>query len=310
VVTECADNLVFAGVAVTAVDKTGDSLVAGCTLFYDSGDLLRIGGAAATIDEFEAALNSGDLISGVYRDTAGAQSTIDISTDNDPDLTVTAPAAGGVTVDATTYLITGTGVATYTVAIYSDVDNGTTINAPDAKVGEGTVAADGTWAISVPISQNSANNFTANQRVLSTDGNGTPIDVPTITESAATAAIILTTTSSNGGVVASLDTGDTIIVNFNEDVTAPNAGDFVEVSETGGGGTAVRLTCGTNATCALDDADSISLLVTGPPTIVNVGDNGVVNTTGIITLLSGFVGVDTQAIGATSPAANRTFTPF
>jgi hypothetical protein len=303
----------FVGNYVAALGDCGNGADADCTFNYDANDLFLVSGVpVADLAAFEAELNAGDVVTtSPYDPDTADQSTFNISTNNDPVVTITDPAAGGVTVDAATYTITGTGVVGYTVAIYTDADNGTTINGTDAKVGEGVVDGAGTWSIVVPLSQNTTNNFTANQRALPADANGTLVDVPTITEGANTAALIASTTSVNGGVATVLDTGDTITINFSENVTAPTAGDVVAISETGAGGSAVSLTCGTNATCSADDADTISLLVTAPPTITNVGDNGQVNTTGIITGLTGFVGTDGQNVNvAGSAAATRTFTPF
>jgi hypothetical protein len=310
---ECGDNTGIGGAAVTVVDKAADRFeVAGvCSVFYDANDLLRIEGVGTDLAGFEAALNVGDLITGNYRNTAADQSTLDISTDNDPALTVTSPAAA-TTVDAFNFNVTGTAVGGYTVAIYRDTNDNAIRDAGEPKVAEGTAAADGTWSLSVPLIQNDTNEFVATQRSApAADDLGTGVDVPTITEGANTAAQVASSAGANGGAGAVLDVGDTVTVNFTESVNAPAAGNAVDILETTGGGTSARLSCGTNATCTLVDADTISFLVTGAPTILVAGDNSAVNTAGVIQALPGITGTDGLAINvAGSPAGAKTFGGF
>ncbi len=281
---EAADGA-FAALTVHLVDKAGDRFEAGdclpaagvqdCSYFYDSSDLFRIEGVATDLAGFEAALNVNDVVTGVYDDTVASQSTFDISTDTDADLTITSPAAA-TTVDAFSFAVTGTAVPGYTVAIYVDSVNDGVKTAGESKVGETTAAADGTWTINVPLTQNSVNDFVATQRsnpVLSDTGTG--LQVPLITEGAAAAAQITAAAATNGGAAGSLDVGDTITVTFNEDVAAAGAGDTIDLLEQTGG-TSVRLTVGTNATTTINAAgDAITFTVTAAPTVLGAGDNGV-----------------------------------
>jgi hypothetical protein len=309
---ECADNTGMAGAAVTVVDKTADrfEVAAVCSVFYDANDLFRIVGVGTDLAGFEAALNVGDLITGNYRNTPADQSTLDISTNNDPALTVTTPAAA-TTVDAATFAISGTAVGGYTVAIYVDnVANDGLRTAGEPKVGETTAAADGTWTIVVPLTQNAVNDFVATQRSAPAAADlGTGVQVPLITEGANTAALVAASAGTNGGGVGSLDVGDTVTVDFSEAVNAPAAGNGIDAQD--GGGDTVRLTCGTNATCTLVDADTIRWTVTAAPTIVVAGDNSVLNAPGVIQALPGITGTDGLAINvAGSVAANKTFGGF
>jgi hypothetical protein len=199
----------------------GNGGVLDCTFFYDSNDLFLVSGVPVLdLATFEAALNAGDVVTTTYAPATADQSTFDISTDNDPALEVVTPDDCGAepcvseTVDAATFAISGTGVPGYLVSIHADLDDDEVIDAGEGKVGESTIAADGTWTVVVPLSQNTINHFVANQRPAAADPNGTPVNVPSISESTATAAIITSTTSANGGVATVLDVGDTITINF------------------------------------------------------------------------------------------------
>jgi hypothetical protein len=309
---EAADGA-FGPSAVTVKDAAGDRFetAAGFSYFYDSSDLFRIEGSPTDLAGFEAALNVGDTVTGVYDDTVANQSTFDISTDTDPALTITTPAAA-TTVDANSFAISGTAVAGYTVAIYVDnvVNNGLR-DAGEPKVGETTAAADGTWTVNVALTQNAVNDFVATQRSAPAASDlGDGIQVPLITEGANTAALITAAGGTNGGVAGVLDVGDTVFVDFNEDMTAPGVGDSIDLLETVGG-TSVRLTVGTNATATLTDSNTITFTVTGAPTVLGAGDNGVLNGTGVIQALGGFVGTDGQAPNvAGSVAGNKSVAGF
>jgi hypothetical protein len=305
---ECAAGAAFVG-TVTVVDKAGDRFESGavpCSVFYDSNDLFRIEGVATTLDGFEAALNVGDVVGGTYDPDTADQSTLDITTDNDPALTITDPAAA-TTVDANTYSIKGTAVAGYTVAIYVDsVDDGVK-TAGESKLGETTAAADGTWTIVVPLTQGAVNDFVATQRSApAASDTGTGVQVPLITESAAAAPLITATNGTNGGVAAILDAGDTLVIDFNETMQTPTATDVVTLLDSGG--TRVTLTCGSNGTtCALTDSDTITVTA-GTPTVVTVGDNGLLNWTAggtQIESMSGYTGTDGNAVNVTGSGAGR-----
>jgi len=293
---------------VSAVDKPNDrfeTLVGTCSINYDSNDILLIGGVATDLATFEAALNVGDTVTGTYEPATGDQSTIDISNDVDPALTITNPAAP-VTVDALTYTITGTGIVGYTVRIYNDVDNDGVVDGPVAATT--IVAADGTWSATVNLTQNAANNFLAAQRSTPTGTDGALVDVPTITEGASSAPTLLSTVGANvaPSAVGTLSPNDTITITFSEAVadTGANSLTVLDVD-----GTTATLTCGSNVTCVLS-ADGLTLTVTITNVLVTSGGTtGGINTQADITSITGYTAVDDgAAINVAGSGGGRTFT--
>jgi hypothetical protein len=303
---------VYLGMDVVSTSASGDSFVAGdaavncgngvgvnCTFFYDSGDLFQNGGAVM-MDAFEAALNALDVLDITYDADPADQSTFVITTDNDPALTVTDPAAGGVTVDAASYLVKGTAVAGYTVAIYFDGNNNAVRDAGEAKLAEGTAAGDGTWSLNVPLVQEFVNNLVATQRSApAADDLGTGTDVPPITETAAAAATLAAPiTYTNGGIAGVLDGGDVLTLDFNETLQAPTGGDTMQVTD---GTDTVTLTNGGNATFAFGGDNSIILVtINGPLGVTINGASAAQN-------LSGWVGTDGLAININTDP-DRAFT--
>ena len=84
---------------------------------------------------FEAALTVGDTVGRRLSTlTVADQSTFNITDDTDPALTVTSPGGGNLTT-ASTFTITGTGIAGYMVAIYNDADNGGDIDCRRSQAG-------------------------------------------------------------------------------------------------------------------------------------------------------------------------------
>jgi hypothetical protein len=293
----------FAGATVSAVDKTADRIEVSagfaavpCSIFYDGAtDLFRIEGAGTDVAGFEAALNVGDVLGGTYDADTADQSTLDITTDNDPSLTVTDPAAGGVTIDAGTYSIKGTAVAGYTVRVYNDVGNdGTT----DGLAGSTTAAADGTWTVLVNLSQNQANDFLAAQRPTPGGVDGPLVDVPTITESAAAAANLVSVVNANGGLAGFVDSGDTLTFDFNENLDGNYSGDSFQVTD---GTDTATVTNGVNASFATGADASIVVVTINNPLSATI--NGA---TGSVQNLGGWVGSDGLAINVNTDP-DRTF---
>jgi hypothetical protein len=244
----------------------------------------------------------GDGIDGVYDDAAGGQSTLDIVSDTDASLTITDPAAGGVAVDAATYAIKGTAVAGYTVAIYADTVNDGVKTAGESKLGETTAAADGTWTIVVPLSQDSVNDFVATQRsnpALSDTGTG--IQVPLITEGGGV-NFTSTTSAAGGGSTTFLDPGDTITVVFSGDVTGVGAGDTWTIVDPDG--STATITCGGsgNADCVEGPAGTVTITITA--VLTTSGGSAGIAGSGTITAVSGFTSATGAAIVLTG---DRTF---
>jgi hypothetical protein len=297
---------------VTTISPTTDSFVADDiptavlnTFNYDSGDLFLVSGVPTDLASFEAALTVGDTVTGVYRAAAGDQSTFNISDDTDPTVTVTSPAAATSTT-ASTFTITGTGIAGYLVAIYNDADDGTDIDAvADIKQAEVTVAADGTWSATVNLTAGVANNFTANQRAVSGDPNGTPVNVPTITQGTASGATFVSTVAANFASAGILDPGDTVTITFSEAVSGFGSGDTFAIQDPDL--STVTLTCGGNVSCVINGANTVVTI-----TIVNVlvTSGGTAGISGSFTInsVSGFTTTSNGA--AISLTGDRTATGF
>jgi hypothetical protein len=312
-VAEAADG--FSGVVtVVSVNAAGDSFIANpgagdcgngagsdCTFNHDSGDLFLIGGAADTQANFEAALNTGDDVTVTNYGAATAdQSTFDITNDVDPPLTITDPVAAGVNVDANTYAVKGTAVPGYTVAVYYDLNNNNLKDAGEAKLGETTAAADGTWTVVVPLIQNTVNTLVATQRPTpATSDTGTGTEVPDITETATAAATLENPVgNTNGGLSTILDGGDTLTLDFNEPMNSDFAGDSLQVTD---GTDTVTLTNGGNASFAVGgDSSIIVVTVTGILPVTVNGNASVQN-------LNGFFGTDGLAVNINTDP-DRAFT--
>jgi hypothetical protein len=307
-----ADDGVDVVVDVVSTTLASDSFIAGraavdcgngagsdCLFNYDSGDLFLIGGVGTDLAGFEAALNAGDEVTVTnYADSQGGQSTFDISNDVDPAVTITAPPAclpagtlepcSGATVDALTFNVTGTAVPGYTVRIYADFDDDEALDAGEPLVGTTVAAADGTWSIPVPLIQESTNHFIATQRPTPAGADQTPyVNVPSITETASLAASLDDADGTNGGILNILDSGDTVILDFNEAMSSDFTGDSLQVSD---GVDVVTLTNGLNASFAVGADSSIVVITVTTPLGVTV------NAPATVQNLNGFVGADGLAV--------------
>jgi hypothetical protein len=325
VAAECAglaNPQVFSAATVTAVDKTADRIEVNpavgfgavpCSIFYDGAtDLFRIEGAGTDVAGFEAALNVGDILGGTYDPDTADQSTLDITTDNDPALTVTAPPSCtpepcvGTTVDAATFTITGTAVAGYTVRVYNDADDDEDPLDAEPLAGSTTAAADGTWSVVVNLTQGALNHFVAAQRPTPGGADGPLVNVPTISETAAAAPLITAVNGTNGGVASILDAGDMLVIDFNEGMQAPTAGDAITLLDNDG--TRATLTCGSNGTsCSLTDSDTITVTA-GTPTIGTTGSDGLLDWVAASTQIesaSGYTGTDGNAVNVAGSGAGR-----
>jgi hypothetical protein len=327
VATECLSG-VFVGVPpgsfsnVSTVDKAGDRFeinsnvpagsAATCSVNYDSNDLFRIGGVATDLAGFEAALNTGDGIDGTYAADASGQSTLDIVSNTDASLTITDPVAAGVTVNADTYAIKGTAVAGFTVAVYIDANNNDLKEAAESKVGETTAAADGTWTIVVPLTQDpdgiggavAVNNFVATQRSApAVSDTGTGVGVPPITESAVGVNFTSTTLTTSVAPGGTLNPGDVITVVFSGDITGVGDGDTLSLLDVDG--TTATLTCGGGGNVSCSESPAGTLVVTVNNVVAGSGGTtGGINTQATITAVSGFTAADG---GAISLSGDRTF---
>jgi hypothetical protein len=157
----------------------GNGLGAACTFFYDSGDIYSVDGAAASLGDFESVLSAGDTVTATY-DPDTVDQSIFALTDAVAQLTVTTPSAA-TTIDAATFAIKGTADPGATIRVKVDLNNDNdAADAGEATVAAGTADADGNWTLTVPLIQNSANNFVVTQQPAGgvQMGNTQPGDLP------------------------------------------------------------------------------------------------------------------------------------
>jgi hypothetical protein len=280
------------------------------TFYFDSNDSFIVEGVVTDMAGFAAAASYTDVVTVTYYDTAAGFSSFEITTDNTASSTlkVTDPSAAK-SIDSNNYTIKGTGEVGAAIRIYADTNNdGLAI---EAVLGTDTVAADGTWAVTVPLLQNNANDFVAWQKV----GTGTPTlaNVPTITEGAPAAAKLLSSTGANvaPSAAGTLGPNDTITIVFNEAITGVGAGDTVTIIDQDGS-TAV-LTNGDNATFAY-----ATTTITNDTLVITV-DTFVFATGGTVTgiqpaaqvqAVSGFNGLDGLDINVAGSGSGRVFDSF
>ena len=289
---ECTDVTGDGAFAVTLVDKAGDRYEAnGCSLFYDSGDLFLIGGAPTDLAGFEAALNTTDVVTSAYDPDAADQSTFNITTNNDPAVTVTDPTAAGATTSAATYTVVGTASGGFTVRIYKDLDNDGALDAGEPLVASGTAAADGAWSLPVPLTSGVANDFIVTQRSTPAGTDGPYTNVPTITQTSG-AGVTFTSTdlTTSAGAAAFLDPGDVITIVFSGDVTGVGSGDTFTVVDPDG--SSATITCGAagNADCAEPAAGTVTVTITN--VLVTAGGTAGIAGSGTITAVTGFTGTN------------------
>jgi hypothetical protein len=306
VAAECASGTIAAA-AVTAVDKTANRFVTGaCSQIYDANDLFLIEGAPATLDQFEAALNVGDLVNSTYDADDADQSTFNINTDNAPAVTVTVPAAATSTTGFTT-TISGTGGSEYTIRVYKDLNNNNTLDAGEPLVGTATAGVDGTWSVAgVPLTAGAGNNFIVTQREDPADADGPYVDVPTVTQGAV-AGVTLAAVGNNVGVAGILSPSDTITITFSGAVTGVGSGDSITIADVDG--SFAVLTCGTNVTCVMSVGDTV-LTVTITNVLITTGNTDGIETQATIQSVTGFTSANGEAVNVAGSGAGRTFTGF
>lgn len=274
-----------------AVD-CGNGAGLACTFNYDDNDIYLASGAISTQASFAAALTTGDTVTITGYDDSqpgSANVSFNLVTDTDPTSTlkVTAPAAT-TSVDAPTFSIQGTGQAAATVKVYTDANDNGAIDGTDAVVAQATVAAGGSWAVNVSLAQNQANNFQATQTISAVES--ASINVPTINEGApAAATIAATTAATNGGTAGILDPGDVIVLDFSEDIGDPATGDTITLIDVDG--STATITCGTEATCADTDDDTITVTITNLIFASGGGTAGI-QSPAQIQAFTGFTGAD------------------
>jgi hypothetical protein len=292
--------------ALLAATTCGNGVGVACTFFYDLNDIFSVGGLAATLADFEAALSAGDTVTITYDPDAPDQSNFAL-TDNAGGLTVTTPSAA-TTATGTTTTIVGTSDPGALIRVKQDLNNDNDAADP----GEGTVATatadeNGNWTVVVPLLTGTANNFVVTQDPAGAAVESAPVDVFTITQGASAGATLTASAGTNGGTLGILDPVDTISITFSEPVLGISSGDVITVLDSDG--TTGTLTIGTNALLVSGEGTAtIVVRVTGA--VVVSGGTGGVNPTASIQTITGFTDDDGQAINVLGSGAGRSFSGF
>jgi hypothetical protein len=242
---------------------------------------------------------------GVYDPDTADQSTFNL-TDTTTAIAVTDPVAAGVTVDAATYAIKGTSDPGATIRIRADVAPvGLPRGPEDGIVATGTADADGNWTVTVPLAQGVANEFLASQ-VPSGGVEGLSIDVPTITESASAGATFQSTVLFATNANTILDPGDTIRIDFSENISGVDGSDTITVVDVDG--STATITRGLNSTWTVQAPGDVLDIAITAVVPASGGTTGGINSTATVTAVGGFTDDDGEAINVTSNPAGRTFT--
>ncbi|WP_432571988.1 beta strand repeat-containing protein [Kineococcus sp. SYSU DK005] len=304
--------------AIASVNKANNQFdAAGSTFTYKTGDTFSIGGVPATLDEFEAALSSGDTFTASYSATTAA-STFALTDANPVAPTTVTAVAGGtgnttndITVTATLGGTGATAAIDNLVIQRALVTNGTvgsftTIASPatdadtttDGFQYVDTDVAAGTYRYQVAVvndGQQSA--FTANT------ANATSAAPAADTTSPLAATTTLITDAGFAGI---LDSGDVFTIRANEALALPAAGSVIRVSD-GSDGSVADLVVGTNASVSLNAAavpaspagpnagaaanTVLTVTLTAAPTVVTAGTTAGVAYPATITNTSGITDV-------------------
>jgi hypothetical protein len=302
-----ASSGAFGAVVVSKTTKASDVFEAPAagakSYFYDANDSFTVGGAAATLQDFEDALSVGDSVSGTYAADPVDQSTFAL-TDTVATLTVTDPSAAK-TVDANTYTIKGAADPGATVKIKVDLnDDGDALDAGEGTVASGTATPDGAYSVQVSLTQDADNDYVAHQ-TPSGGVEGAAVHVPTITEGANVAAKMSTSAATNGGAAGTLDPGDAIVITFNEKVAGVGTGDTLSIIDFDG--SSATLTCGPDVTCVLAGGDLVLTLTIVTVVFASGGTTGGIQPSAQFTAVSGFLGDDGLAINVTGSGSGRVF---
>jgi hypothetical protein len=290
------------------------TVVAGCSYFYDSNDIFTVGGAAATLQAFEDALSVNDTLTGTYDPDTADQSTFNLTnaaaTFDVTDPGTEAPNAGpsgadsDITADAASYAIKGTGQPGATANIRSDVNGDGIQDAGDNIIASATVDPDGNWTVTVPLVQNAANEFLATQTVSAVES--AALNVATINEAASAGATFTTTTLFVTNANTILDPGDTIRIDFSENLAGVDGSDTITVVDVDG--STATITRGVNSTWTVQAPGDILDIAITAVLPASGGTTGGINNTATVTAVGGFTDDDGEAINVTSNPAGRTFT--
>ena len=149
------------------LDKTNNYVVFGGVKYnFDANDTFFIEGSVKTLDQFKAALSTGDTMSVDFDSTVASNSVWNISDDITAaaSISITNP-SDVVTYDGVNYRLTGKGQAGSKVVIYKeDNTNAGFLLSEDDVVAQTVVDASGNWAVQAAnLDQNAANTLYALQ---------------------------------------------------------------------------------------------------------------------------------------------------
>jgi hypothetical protein len=264
--------------AVTGVDKATDSFVTGAgdaarRFVYDGNDLFNIGSVSVGLAAFEAALSTGDTITGTYTTDPAGVSQFTLGDINPPaPTTVTAEKGTGAgSNDITVTVVIPTGADVDSVVIQRAPVTGGTDDTTTGTVGTfATIATVTTDADAVTagfqyVDVDVPAGTYRYQAALVNDGDQGPFTADPANETSVTptaadlaAPTITDVRAQDAGIVGLLDAGDVIQFVFSEAMagTTDDNGQVIRVVDADG--TIGLVTCGTNATCALQGAGTFN----------------------------------------------------
>jgi hypothetical protein len=299
-----------AGVVVIANPDGDVFTTATNSYFYDSNDTFQLLGAGITMAQFEQVLSSGDTVSGSYNPDPAGGSTFNITADAPPPAptnvaaTVTNKDGDASANDVTVTFTPGAGTAAgVTFQVQRSTVTPVGACGPDggADVPVNDWTNQGSAVAGSPFNQDDVANGCYAYRVIAVNpvsnvqsapsGATGSVAVPAAADSAAPEAED-TELFTSAGFPTDIDQGDVIKVCFDETMAALADADVeaIQISDTDVAPSVLQLTSGTNATFALNVADStdtdgengapatacaagreLTITITAAPTVVQAG---------------------------------------
>ena len=245
-VNPAAQSQSLASTALQSVNRASNQFDANNLSFtYDANDTFRIGGLPVTLEEFEAALSTGDTIVATYTTTTGLASVFDL-TDSNPGTPTAAPTATvgtGANTNDVTLTTTVTGDVDQVVFQRATVTGGTVGTFSTIATEAATDDDAATTGTQVVFVDNDVAAGTYQYRVLLVndgDTGGASPATATVTTVAPAAAdttaptALDTRVGINGGSAFLLETGDTFTIVLSEAAGAVAVGDTFRLTDADG----------------------------------------------------------------------------
>jgi hypothetical protein len=312
-------------VTVGTVNAANNSFTnsSGSVIFrYDTNDVFQYAGVRTTISQFEQVLSSGDTVFVSYSPSSSGASTFNLTSDigrGAPSVgaTVGSYDGGSTQNDIRLQIVEpDSNVSGLSYSVQRATLTGTLPCSPSS----GTFAQIATVAI--PTGSNSIT-YTDEDRPSGTycyrSGASNPVagttafgysnaaaiaNPPTPVGQAGAPTSLDARVTTNAGSASLLDSGDVIKIAFNEPLAAPAAGATIRVGDADG--TVADLSCGTNATCALNGSSEslggvsraaqtvLTVRLTANPIIISPGTTATLRLPGTIA----------DRFGVTDPSGN------